>query len=58
MLVGITMPVPTTPNPEVPPHPVPPPEPPHRHIHDPDPWQPIAPVQDPPAQPPMPQMVA
>ena len=46
-----TMPVPTTPNPDLPPHPVPPMEQPKRHIHDPDPWQPPAPVEDPPAQP-------
>lgn len=45
------MPVPITPNPELPQHPPAPPEPSRRHIEDPDPWLPPVPVQDPPAQP-------
>jgi hypothetical protein len=45
------MPVPITPNPELPQHPPTPPEPTRRHIEDPDPWLPPVPVQDPPAQP-------
>lgn len=45
------MPVPITPNPELPQHPPAPPEPTRRHIEDPDPWLPPVPVQDPPAQP-------